>query len=173
MRKNLGILVAIVALTLVLDQWTKSLVRAGMQVGDSFPVIPGLLNLTYVRNLGAAFGMFQGNTWVFVACAVLISTIIIGYVTFSKHTTTFETVSLALIVAGALGNLIDRITSVHVTDFFEFAFIDFPVFNVADCAITVGTVLFLVWVLFLSERQARDAGDSASAAPASTERDDA
>jgi signal peptidase II len=144
----------VIVLVVVFDQMTKALVRASFdRVGDYVVVVPGLFNFQLVHNTGAAFGMFAGRQIYFILMAVVISVFAVVYLVKSHHHSVLETVTLALIVSGAIGNVIDRIMNGYVTDFIATAFVDFPVFNVADCAITIGCALFaLSFVLGNSPR---------------------
>ncbi len=142
----------------VLDQFTKFFVRLYMNVGESVTFIPGVMNLTYVENDGAAFGMLDDARWVFivVSCAAIIG--IIWFLRRHGKRHPLLTVSLSFIAGGGIGNMIDRffVTDANgthvVTDFFETAFVDFAVFNVADSFINVGAVLLGVYVLFIEPK---------------------
>ena len=104
-----------------------------------------MLNLTYVQNTGAAFSSFEGQQWLF-ALIFLVFTGLILYEYFKKPIgfTTFERWCIAAIYGGGLGNMIDRVRLGYVVDMIETTFMDFPVFNVADCFITCGCVLLMV-----------------------------
>lgn len=143
---------AIVVFVVGLDQVTKYLVRQTLPLGGSVVAIPGAFDIHYILNNGAAFGIFKNATVYFLAIAVIMVGIIIFYLIAQKRHTRFEVVTLALIASGAIGNAIDRaFMGGKVTDFIATTFMDFPVFNVADSAITVGCLLFLV-SLFLIGR---------------------
>jgi signal peptidase II len=125
-----------------------------MDVGQSVTFIPGVMNITYIENDGAAFGMLDNARWVFI---IISSVAIVGIILFlhkygKRHT--LLTVSLSCIAGGGIGNMIDRIfvtdaNGVHVvTDFFETKFVKFAVFNVADSFITIGSILLGVYILF-------------------------
>lgn len=131
-------------LIIAADQITKFL-AAG--TAESFPLIPKVLNVSFVKNTGAAFGMFQGKKWLLVAVALLVFAIIIFYVVRYKPRSKWLMWSLTLITAGGLGNLIDRVALGYVRDMIETVFMRFPVFNVADCAVTVGAVMLALYVL--------------------------
>lgn len=134
---------------LVVDQITKMIVRATMHAGDSFPgVIPHVVNLTFVRNSGAAFGLFPGRQPVFMLTSACVLFVIAAYWRRARPREWPVVIALAMIAAGSVGNLIDRALIGHVTDFFEFAFFEFPVFNVADMGIVGGVGTLMVWVLF-------------------------
>lgn len=131
---------------IVLDQWTKWLVEVHLPHHATEPVIPGLLNLTHVRNTGVAFGLFAsdggGNGWLLtilgVAALAAVSLYFFGY---AKDRLLL--VALSLVMGGAVGNLIDRVSSGAVTDFID-VYVGahhWPSFNVADSAISIGIVL--------------------------------
>ena len=137
----------------LLDQWTKALTVAQIPLYGHVPVIDGLLHFTYVRNTGAAFSSFQGQQWLF-ALIFAVFTIAIVY-EIRKQTipfTLFERWCIAAIWAGGLGNMIDRVRLGYVVDMIAVDFIDFPVFNVADCFITCGCIALVAsLVLFNKE----------------------
>lgn len=144
---RLILFVAIVAVMLVVDRltkvWAADVLQHGVTGYDFGPV-----SFTLVHNRGAAFGMAQGGTIVFVALAVVIVAAILAWLVFGKEHAKAEVVGLSLVAAGGIGNLIDRLTTVYVVDFIQFDFIDFPVFNVADICVTCGVVLFIVALFF-------------------------
>lgn len=151
----------VVAATLLLDQVTKSVVRQTIALTHERVVaVPGLLNLLYVENRGAAFGMFEGAHVFFIACAFVISIAGLAYLLIGKTKSWPETLSIALIISGACGNVIDRALYGFVTDFFSLAFINFPVFNVADICITVGCVLLVLSVVFSHPADTVDVSES-------------
>ncbi len=154
-------LAAITVVMVVIDRLSKA--WAADALGASISGIDlGPISLVLVHNFGAAFGMGQGARWVFVLIAIAIMAgVLIWFLKIEKHTP-LETMSLSLIFAGGLGNMIDRLTTVYVVDFIRFDFIDFPVFNVADCCVTIGVVLLFIWLLFFSGDILGNPEDSAS-----------
>lgn len=138
-------LLGVAGLVLVVDQLSKFIVRYSLEPGQSMPVIKGLFYLTYVRNTGAAFGLFSNRRPVFVAATFLAIIMILVYHLKTKETTAFFNVALGLELGGAIGNLIDRLTHGWVTDFIYVRFI--PVFNIADSAIVVGVILLILIML--------------------------
>lgn len=132
-----------------LDQLVKVLTVANLALHETAPLIPGVLQLTYVRNTGAAFSSFEGQQWLF-ALIFLVFTGLILWEYFKKPMafTGFERWCIAAIYGGGLGNMIDRLRLGYVVDMFETTFMDFPVFNVADCFITCGCVLVMVHLAF-------------------------
>jgi signal peptidase II len=111
-------------------------------------VVSHVLNITYVRNVGAAFGLFPGRQPVFMATSLAVLFVIAAFWRRARPTEWPVAVALGLVAAGALGNLIDRAVLGRVTDFFEFGFVQFPVFNVADMAIVFGVGILALWILF-------------------------
>ena len=128
-----------------LDQLVKVLTVANLALHETAPLIPGVLQLTYVRNTGAAFSSFEGQQWLF-ALIFLVFTGLILWEYFKKPMafTGFERWCIAAIYGGGLGNMIDRLRLGYVVDMFETVFIDFPVFNVADCFITCGCAALMI-----------------------------
>lgn len=126
------------------DQFTKYLVVKFIPLYTQLPFIPNILGLTYVQNDGAAFSSFRGMQWMF-ALIFLVLTVGILYEYFKKPMpfTNFERWCIAAIYAGGLGNMIDRVRMGYVVDMLETLFMDFPVFNVADCFITCGCILLM------------------------------
>lgn len=149
-------------LVIALDQLTKYwALHALAPPGMPHPVIPGLLNWTLAFNTGAAFSFLAQSSgwqrWFFVALAAVISGVLVAWLARTARRDWRTAVPLALIVGGALGNVIDRLHAAQVTDFIHVFFRrwDFPVFNVADCGITVGAVLLILFGL----RGGKGAGD--------------
>jgi len=139
---------AICALVVVADQATKAVVRAKMAPpGTSIPVLGDVLQLTYVRNLGASFGMMPGYRPLFIAVSACILVAIAAFVVRRRPERPWILVALGLVAGGALGNLIDRIAFGWVTDFIRIPF-DFPVFNVADSSVVIGVAMLVWWLLF-------------------------
>ena len=152
-KKNwcyMGIAALVIALLLALDQWTKHLAVVCLKGQPSYVLIDGVLELDYLENRGAAFGVLQNQQWLFAVLTVAF--LIFAWVVFWKipKTPHFLPIFWLLVVltAGAIGNFIDRITQKYVVDFLYFKLIDFPIFNVADCYITVSTVILLIALFF-------------------------
>lgn len=148
----------LIALLVAADQAVKASVRAGIPLHGSVDFIPYIMDLTYVRNTGMAFSLFANHTWVLTILSAVISVVLIAALAkgFFRHP--FGQTCLALIIAGALGNLIDRAAFGYVTDMFRTLFIDFAVFNVADICVTVGGVLMAVYLVFFYEKLEREKG---------------
>lgn len=141
-----GWLVAIV----VLDQLTKIIVDRSMPLHQSTPIIDGLFNLTYVRNTGAAFGIFAGSAEIFrrpflILVSILASVFIIVMMKRLAEKETGLVIGLSFILGGAIGNLIDRVIYGEVIDFLDFYWRSYhwPAFNIADSFITIGVGIML------------------------------
>ena len=144
--------VIFVGAVVLADQFTKALVVANIPLGGHVAFLPGFLDFTYVRNTGAAFSSFEGMQWLF-ALIFLVFTGLILYEYFKKPMgfTTFERWCIAAIYGGGLGNMIDRVRLGYVVDMIETTFIEFPVFNVADCFITCGCIGVMVHLAFFNK----------------------
>jgi signal peptidase II len=131
------------------DRLAKIAIVNFFKAGESLPVFPPVFHLTYVQNTGAAFGLFKGYVWVFLVVSVLVSIwLLIEIYSKEKRDFIYEC-SIALILGGAVGNLIDRATLGFVIDFLDFRV--WPVFNVADSCITIG-VTFILWHSFKNRK---------------------
>ena len=139
-----------VVIATVLDQLSKLWVVGNIPLHGEIPALDGIFHLTYAQNTGAAWSMLSGMQWLFLLIFLAFTLGIVWE--FSKKRwpfTTFDRWCIAVVYAGGLGNIIDRIRLGYVVDMIEVEFIDFPVFNVADCYVTVGAVLLAVLVLFV------------------------
>jgi signal peptidase II len=157
------VFIATALIALAVDQLSKAMVRAAMVEQQSARLIPHVMNLTYVRNEGAAFGLFPGRQPVFIVTSALVLFVIAAFWRRTHPAQWPVVIALGLVAAGAVGNLIDRSILGYVTDFFEFGFVEFPVFNVADSCIVVGVAILMFWILFGPE-DASDAVEDGGAA---------
>ena len=139
------------------DQFTKYLTVANIALGEQVPFIPGLLRLTYVRNFGAAFSSFQGQQWLFALIFVAFTAMVLWeYRKKSMPFSTFERWCIAAIYGGGLGNMIDRVRLGYVVDMIETEFMEFPVFNVADCFITCGCIALMASLILFNKEFWKD-----------------
>lgn len=154
---------AILALVLVgVDQLVKYLVLTYIPLRGHVPFIPYLVELTYVQNTGAAFSLFNQHTWLLTLVSLVMSLVLAAalWKGFFRHP--LGRVTLTLLLAGAVGNLIDRAFRGFVVDMFNFLFMNFAVFNVADICVVVGGIAAALYYLFLAgklEPGWKDGGD--------------
>ena len=134
------------------DQITKYLVVANIPLYGDVSFLPGVLGLTYVQNTGAAFSAFQGMQWLFAVIFLLFTAAVLWeYFKKPMGFTRFERWCIAAIYGGGLGNMIDRVRQGYVVDMLETEFMEFPVFNLADCFITCGCLLLMVHLAFFNK----------------------
>ena len=161
-KKNWLLMGLFMAAIVAADQLTKALVRAEIPYGTAVPLLPGIVQLTHVENVGAAFSMLGGGRWFFLALVAVFfagAAVLIRKKVLSKPA---ELWALAAVGGGAVGNAIDRALAGSVTDMIEPLFMEFAVFNVADIFITCGAVWLAVYVVFFdrnpSGKTPKDAG---------------
>ena len=154
-NKSVWQLIALSFFVVVLDQATKILTKKFMLLGHSEKILGDFVRYTYIQNTGMAFGIHIGNRLVFTIFSLLASLIILGYLFKARGDRPMVRVSLALILGGAIGNLIDRIFSGAVVDFIDVGIgsLRWPVFNVADSAVSIGMILLISVILFSKESQ--------------------
>ena len=136
----------------VADQLTKFFVVENIPLYTDVPAIDGLFHLTYTQNTGAAFSSFEGMRWMFVVIFVALTVAVVWeYAKKALPFTNFERWLIAAIYGGGLGNVIDRVRLGYVVDMIELDFMDFAVFNVADCFITCGCIALMVSLVFFNK----------------------
>lgn len=150
------VLILIAALAAV-DQFIKMTVITNLKPVGTLTAIPGFLEFTYLENTGAAFGFFSGFSWVIMILTLILSVIVIVFVFRYKHHTFLSYAWCTLVVAGGIGNLIDRFAFGYVVDYIHVLFFPY-IFNFADCCVVVGAVLFAVWYLFVKEKKENSNG---------------
>lgn len=144
---------AIAAVIVIADQLTKYLVIQHIPEGESIPVIEGVLHLTHIKNDGAIFGWFDDTRWLFMILSTVGIIVMIGMLVYwvkKEPKDKLMQVILTLLISGGIGNMIDRCSLGVVTDFIDFC--AFPklwmyIFNVADCAVTIGGGLMILWLI--------------------------
>lgn len=173
-------LLAIIIGVVGLDQLTKWLAVIYLKGEASFPLWQDVLHFTYAENTGMAFSLFSGENerWIFMLFSTVAIVAILAYLIFWRPESRWMQVSLAMIVGGGIGNMIDRVLLGYVVDFIDFTLIDFAIFNVADSFVCVGAGILIVCLLLdikkemAAERAAKQAKKTSSDA-AEEERDDA
>ena len=145
------------ALAVAADQITKWLTLKHIELYEIVEVLPGFCNLTYVRNYGAAWSSFNGMIWLFALVFAGFAAFIVWEFPKKKLPfTALERWCIVSVFAGGLGNMIDRIRLGYVVDMIAVDFIDFPVFNVADCFITCGCIALMVSLVFFNKEFWKD-----------------
>lgn len=134
------------------DQITKYFTVANIPLYGQVEFLPGFLRLTHVQNFGAAFSSFQGQQWLFAIIFVVFTLAIVwDFWKKSLPFTTFERWCIAAVYGGGLGNMIDRVRFGYVVDMIETQFMEFPVFNVADCFITCGCIVLIAHLVLFNK----------------------
>ncbi len=144
-------LVIIVVLSAI-DQLIKFAVVRNIEIGEVINVIRfgshDIFSLTHITNDGAAWSMMSGKTWFLIGVPIIVIVAALVYMYIKRKGSKLQVISLALIVAGGIGNLIDRIRIGEVVDYIKFVPIEFPIFNFADICVVIGAVIFCVYILF-------------------------
>ncbi len=156
---------AIMILCVILDQVTKFAALEKLAPIGTYPLIEDIFHFTYVENRGAAFGMLADHRWVFMVLSTVAILGMLGWLFWEKPKSWWIRVSAAFVIAGGIGNMIDRVRLGYVVDFIDCRFIDFYVFNVADSFVCVGCGMFLVWAVYMEimERKKKKAGAAEAA----------
>lgn len=149
------VIIACTAVLVAIDQVIKMIVDANMEIGESVVAIKGLLNWHYLRNDGASFSMLEGKRWFFVVGTLIIIAVIAVVIAKKKIYHWLGYAATTLVIAGGIGNLIDRIRLGEVIDYIDISpLFSFAVFNFADCCIVVGGIMLCVYILFMHDRLA-------------------
>lgn len=149
---------AVIIVTVFLDQLTKYLTVLHLKPIDTLPIIEDVFHLTYVENTGAAFGMMKDARWVFMITSTLAIVGILGYMIHRYYVKKeklhwAEALSLSLIVGGGIGNMIDRTMLGYVVDMIDCRFINFAVFNVADSFVCIGAGVMILHLLIMTAQE--------------------
>jgi signal peptidase II len=147
--------VLVAAAALALDQWVKAWVSAHIPLGEALPLLPGFVELRTVHNFGAAWSSFSGMRWLLVAVtsAIVLAVLVLLVRGVVRHP--LGRTACTLIAAGGLGNILDRVRLGYVVDMFNFQFMNYPVFNVADICVVSGAVLAAAYYLWFYEKYDR------------------
>ena len=145
--KKRGLVVWIIGSLILFDQLVKAYVVQNIALGEIKSWIPNLVSLTYLQNRGAAFSMLQDQQWFFAVITLVVMVGAIWYLHKHMEDSLWTVSGLVLIIAGGLGNFIDRISQGFVVDMFHLDFINFAIFNVADSYLTVGVIILLFSML--------------------------
>ncbi|EOB2825022.1 MULTISPECIES: signal peptidase II [Enterococcus] len=143
------------ALLVGLDQWSKYLTLQNISLGETKEFIPGFLSLTHLRNTGAAWSLLEGKMIFFYVITVIVSVVIIYLLIKNYKKSIWYSVGLSFVLAGAIGNFIDRVRLGYVVDMLQTDFMNFPIFNVADSTLVVGVICIFIY-LILDEKAAKE-----------------
>lgn len=146
-KKHISCMIMIV-LIIAFDQITKYFASLKLADGSVAKFIPGVVQFKYAENTGMAFSMLSGARWVFIALTVVVCVGVFYYLFSNRCKSLWLYWSLGVILSGGIGNLIDRIRFGYVVDFIEPIFVNFAIFNIADCAVTCGAVVLVGYLLY-------------------------
>ena len=152
-------LIIIIVSIIALDQWSKWAIKTSFNLYQSKPVIQDLLHFTYVTNDGMAFGLsFPGGKHVLLIMTILLTGFIVGFLWKEKNGHPLIKYGLALILSGAIGNLIDRMLYGKVVDFLDLMIGNFHwyIFNIADSSVTIGMILFIIHSIYVEQKKTND-----------------
>ena len=145
--------VLLIILAVVLDQWTKVLAVEHLKPISTLPIIKGIFHFTYATNRGAAFSMLADHPWVFMLISTVAIIGMLAYLFVGKNLSILVRYPLAMVIGGGIGNMIDRVAVGYVVDFIDVRAINFAIFNVADCFVTVGATLLFIGLLIEFRRE--------------------
>ena len=164
MMYTIGTLAALALLAL--DQWFKHWITVNLPLGETRAFLPGLVQLRCVHNYGAAWSSFSGQRWLLVAVTTCIVLAVLFVLARRIVRHPLGVAACFLILSGGLGNIIDRVRLGYVVDMFDFLFMDYPVFNVADICVVCGAVLAVVYYLWFYEKyDKKETADGETDAP--------
>lgn len=146
-KKHISCAIMII-LIVAFDQITKYFASLKLADGSVAKFIPGVVQFKYAENTGMAFSMLSGARWVFIALTVVVCVGVFYYLFSNRCKSLWLYWSLGVILSGGIGNLIDRIRFGYVVDFIEPTFVNFAIFNIADCAVTCGAVVLVGYLLY-------------------------
>lgn len=155
-----AISLAVIAVLTVIDRLTKYAAVHTVKVSGPKEFLFGLFRFRYVENTGAAFSSFSDNTTVLTVITLIVLAVCLFIILARKIKPMFVNVCLLLVVAGGVGNVIDRVLYGYVVDFIEPLFIDFAVFNFADCCITVGAFMLIAYEIFELVKERKNKSDN-------------
>lgn len=155
MTRLLVVYFLISALLVGLDQWSKYLTVQNISLGETKEFIPGFLSLTHLRNTGAAWSLLEGKMIFFYVITIIVSVVIIYLLIKNYKKSIWYSVGLSFVLAGAIGNFIDRVRLGYVVDMLQTDFMNFPIFNVADSTLVVGVICIFIY-LILDEKAAKE-----------------
>ncbi|OQO71388.1 signal peptidase II [Enterococcus villorum] len=152
----LAIYFIISGLLIGLDQWVKWWIVNDLSLGETKNLIPGVLSLNHIRNTGAAWSMLEGKMWLFAVITIIAVIVVVTLMIKNQRKgSRWLMIGLSLILAGAIGNFIDRVRLGYVVDMFQTDFMNFPIFNVADITLVCGVVCILIYIILDEKEQGK------------------
>jgi signal peptidase II len=152
----------IAAAVIAADQLIKLMIVDKIALYDTKTFIPKVLSLTHIRNSGAAWSIMEGKTWFLIGVPLIVVAFAVWYMYKNRNNSKFALISIALVLGGGIGNLIDRIRLKEVVDYLKIEFFSFPIFNFADICVVVGAILFCFYMIFLDKSENKDSKSEAS-----------
>lgn len=143
----------IAALSVIADQLLKLYINSNIELYDVREFIPKILSITHVRNDGAAWSIMAGRTWFLILLPAVVITAALVFMFKNRGGSRLCLLSLALVLGGGIGNLIDRVRMHEVIDYLKLELFDFPIFNFADICVVIGAILFAVYMFFFEESE--------------------
>ncbi len=148
-----------IILIVAFDQITKYFAEKNLAGGKIVSFLPGFVQFRYAQNTGMAFSMLSGARWIFVVITIIVCGCVMWYLFSNRAKSLWVYWSLGVVLAGGVGNLIDRARFGYVVDFIEPIFVNFAVFNIADCAVTCGAAVLVVYLLIDAFKKDKSGGD--------------
>lgn len=145
-----------VLILVIIDQFTKYLTVTNIAPGETIPFIEGIMSFTFVKNTGAAFSILEGQMWLFYIVTVIAIIVIVYFMQTEGKQSKLAAIGLSFLLAGAIGNFVDRLLHQYVVDMIQLDFMDFAIFNLADTWITIGVVIFITYLLFFDETDEKE-----------------
>lgn len=147
----------IIAFVVVFDQLTKYLIQANLELNSTLPIIDGIFHITYIQNRGAAFSLFQDKTEFLIAMQLIVIAIVLIYLVKKQKKEHWSLlISISLIAAGGIGNLMDRAMNGYVVDFLDIRI--WPIFNVADISVCAGCGLLILYMFLIEPKKKKGIG---------------
>ncbi len=155
-----AITLIVISLLVIIDQIIKKVITVNLSVGESCFQIPGFIEIQYCRNYGGMMGTFDGMAKILSVAGIVILLVVVAFLMTKKVKFGVIYVCLTAIVAGGIGNLIDRLVLGYVVDYINVLFMDFYIFNFADCLITVGAFVIIIYEIYELVIELRKKGES-------------
>ncbi|MEY8370481.1 signal peptidase II [Aerococcaceae bacterium 50-4] len=143
----------LIAILVAIDQIVKYWTVTTFAINEGQDVIPGILSFFYIQNDGAAWGIFSGQMWLFYIITIVVVAVLVYMLHKEGKDSALLSTGLSFMIAGALGNFIDRLHLNYVIDMFRLEFVEFPIFNVADVCLSIGVILMIVYMIVTPEDQ--------------------